>query len=269
LVSIRLLYRDWQKLPDYKGNVVSIDGHEESEEKEKGEEKEKTPTRVQLTKAPQYVRSGAQSRSIPVTCGVKCVRVQNTSKVDLSFDAVVQAGELIVVSRVADKWLEKAEKQFLAAIKVNRLDSPERHWRQRTSGESESKAKQRISGESAADYCKIHPRAQEICNLFDPLLLKSQARLLSADSKALSEACQAVGACDHDFLVKFVMLRAAKPINSPLHIKLIVREAAANWEKVRNLPVGQQIPPKPVKRTSLVQRALDESRRRLEKYGEL
>jgi hypothetical protein len=270
-VSVELLYRTWRTLPDYKSNVVSIDGSEDEDEA-KDESKAKEATRVELTKRPQPARAGKSSRSIPVRCGVKAFRFQNDSVVDLSFTAVVQAGELVLSSQVPDAWMKTAAKRIAQSNGINNLTSATRHGRREPfaspspkpgdkSG-SEGKAKQ---GSTSQNQPPSHPRADEICNLFDPILLKSQSRLLSADPKALSEACQAVGSTDHDFLVHFVMTRAARPINSPSHVKHIVAEAARNWEKVRNLPVGQRIPAKPQQKAGFVESTKAEILRRLQK----
>lgn len=240
VVSIRLLYRAWEKLPDYKPNVVDISTGEEFEEEE-GEQETKQGSRVELTKRPQPARAGKASRKIPVKCGVKSIQLQNNSVVDLSFTAVVQGGDLILSSQVPDQWLKKALKQV--TVQTNGTNHIEKPSPTCTSGSFASSSPNDPANGKATDKRSKseHPRAKELSNLFDPLLLKSQAKLLSTDPIALSEACQAAGATDHNWLVKFILGRGERgPIKSPKHCKHILEEAARNWEKVKDLPAGQQ-----------------------------
>jgi hypothetical protein len=126
MVSLRLRLREWPSLPDYKPNVVDISTGDEYEEEAKDEDKEKEASRVELTKRPQPARAGKSSRSIPVTCGVKAFRFQNDSVVDLSFTAVVQAGELVLSSQVPKQWLKTAAKRIARSNEINDLTSPTR-----------------------------------------------------------------------------------------------------------------------------------------------
>jgi hypothetical protein len=71
--------------------------------------------------------------------------------------------------------------------------------------------------------------------LFDPILAASGARLLSGDSASLQAACEAVADCEHNFLVKFAIQRAERPVKSPLHVKTICAEALASWKASRVL----------------------------------
>ena len=75
-----------------------------------------------------------------------------------------------------------------------------------------------------------------MASLFDPILLRSCQRSLSADQVAFDQALAALGDLPHDFLVKFVIQRAERPISSPKVCVSILKEARANWEKVEALP---------------------------------
>lgn len=228
IVSLRLLYRDWEKLPDYQSSVVDISTGEEVGEEEAKDEQQAKHERVELTRKPQAAPAGKLSRKIPVTCGVTALRLQNDSIVDLSFTAVVQAGELILSSKVPDAWLKDAAKRIGVLNETNNLGAPKRHGcrvdspivRHESKGEDKRKKSE-------------HPRAVELSRLFDPLLQKSQSRLLSADPIVLSVACQAIGNTDHNFLVHYLMNpkgRGSRPISSPKVIPAILRECRQNWE---------------------------------------
>jgi hypothetical protein len=75
-----------------------------------------------------------------------------------------------------------------------------------------------------------HPRAAELAKLFDPILSRCRAGILSVEPIAWQAACEAVQDCDHDFLVHFAVQRAERPIKSPLHVKTICAEALASWK---------------------------------------
>ena len=109
----------------------------------------------------------------------------------------------------------------------NDLQSSARH-RSSEIAKSEEKAKGRTKGEQ--------PRAAELASLFDPILLRSCQRSLSADQVAFDQALAALGDLPHDFLVKFVIQRAERPISSPKVCAAILREAVANWRQAEELP---------------------------------
>jgi hypothetical protein len=58
----------------------------------------------------------------------------------------------------------------------------------------------------------------------------------------LVAACEAVGDCDHNFLVHFAVQRAERPVKSPLHVKTICAEALASW-KASKVISGAGLPP--------------------------
>lgn len=245
-VIITLLYRGWEALSDYKPEVIDISTGEEVEEEEAEEAKDSQPT--QITKKPVKVKAGGTSKPLPVNCGVKTLRYEITGPVDVEFSAVVQKGELLVTSRVSDEWLERAQKENARSNQINNLNSPARH------GCRDEKAKvthqpaitkKRTQGE-------IHPRAVEICSLFDPLLAKWQTRLLSLDPVALKSACDAIGDTPGNYLIEFLNKgkspRAAREIKSPAHVAAICKEAKGNWQKHGTIPVAPETPEEEGKR---------------------
>ena len=224
VVSIELLYRNWEVLPDYK-NVVAIDtGVPIEDETTVDDEKAKESMRVELTKVPVACKAGGQSKGVKIDCGVKTFYLVNPSVVDLMITAVVQAGDLVITTKVPDEWLQKAVKRGMVANDFNELDAATRHGRHPVS------SKQGNSVTEKPGNSVTHPRAPELVKLFDPLLAASAARLLSGDPSSLLAACEAVGDCDHNFLVKFAIQRASSPVKSPLHVKTICAEALESWK---------------------------------------
>jgi hypothetical protein len=69
-----------------------------------------------------------------------------------------------------------------------------------------------------------------LVKLFDPILARSGARLLSGDSVSLRAACEAVADCDHNHLVKIAVDRAAREVRTPLHVKDICRDARESYD---------------------------------------
>lgn len=221
LVSIELLYRTWETLPDYK-NVVSIEtGEPEPEDTAIDEEKVKA-TRIELTKSPLACKAGVRSKGVKVDCGVKTFHLVNSSVVDLSITAMVQAGDLVITTKVPDEWLQEAAKRASLSNGINHLDSPPRH----PCGTPPANEGRPNPPQKRVD----HPRAAELVKLFDPILAKSASRLLSGDTQALLAACEAVADCEHNFLVKFAIQRAERPVKSPLHVKTICSEALSSWK---------------------------------------
>jgi hypothetical protein len=216
--SVFLLYRKWGKLESYAAwkirKVVAID-EDAAELAEDESAVEISKDAVHLTKKPQRIAPGRASRAVKVNVGVSSFRFQSTdSRVDLIHDAVIQSGCLIVSV---------------------------------TSPKGESEAKGEDKGKAGRHACRalptnegiqntptkegsafLHPRSKELVKLFDPILSASSAGLLSGDSASLKAACEAVADCDHEFLVKFAIQRAERPVKSPLHVPTICAEALAS-----------------------------------------
>ena len=215
-VSIRLMFRDWPTLPDYQPQERAGSSGGSAEPKET----------VELVKAPRRVKAGEYSEAVKIPCAVSSFRFQAGGAVDLAFTAVVKNGQFTVSTC---EVLAQGETKAKHSNVSNDLTSPSRHSGLETkSFKGEEKAKWRTTGE--------HPRAAELAKLFDPILLKSCGRSLSADQVAFDQALNALGDLPHDFLVKAVIQRAERPISSPKVCASILKEALANWRKGEALP---------------------------------
>ena len=224
-VSARLLYRTWETLPDYKSAVVTMaEPNEPVADPETVDESKPGNQRVTGRK-PVRLSAGAISKVFPVSCGVRTFRHKAEGPVDLEFSCVIQAGELLVVSRFPDDWKQKVQNESGRSNGINENTSFPRHG---CRGESEtvpSNAGTRIPAKKIIDS----PRAAELCRIFDPFLAHSGASLLSMDSsrKFCLEACQRVEDCDHDYLAKFVANRSK--IKSVVAVPDICAAAVASW----------------------------------------
>jgi hypothetical protein len=223
--SISLLYRKWGKLESYatwKGRrVVAID-ESAAELAEDEAPAEISKDAVHLTKKPQRTAPGRASRAVRVNVGVNSFKFQSTdSRVDLIHDAVIQSGCLIV-----SVTSQKGESEAKGEDKGN----AERHTCRALPANEGIKNTPTNEGSAIS-----HPRAAELIKLFDPILSKSAARLLSGDSVSLKAACEAVADCDHDFLVKHAIDRAAREVKSPLHVRDICADALRDWRASKAL----------------------------------
>jgi hypothetical protein len=225
-ITARLLYRQWEALPDYQPKVVEM--KPPTEEPEAVIEPEPKAAGYQLLtgKKPLTVRAGALSRAIPLTCGVKTVQFQSPGTVDILFECVIQAGEAVVKASVPDAWLESLQKRLSSPSVSNDLTPGTRHARR--------------GNDSNHSDVVIDPKAAELGAVFDPLLKKSQARLLSADSIALAAACAEYHGLNKQDLISFLTLgsdpRAARPISSPKACVAIIKEARLNYERSGSIP---------------------------------
>lgn len=221
LVSIELLYRGWEALPNYKSIVDIGTGKPVEDEPTDGDEKAKEHTRIELTKSPVACKAGGRSKGVKIDCGVQQFHLVNPSPVDLEITAMVLSGDLGITIKVPDEWLQNAAKRAAVSNDSNNLDSSPRHGR--------PSIPSNVGSTIPAKKIVDSPRAAELCKLFDPILARSASRLLSGDSSSLLAACEAVADCDHDFLVHFAVQRAERPVKSPLHVKTICAEALASW----------------------------------------
>jgi len=205
MVCIRLCFRDWPNLPDYQAPLKKNEPAETADD-------ESEPA-FKLLKTPCHVKVGNCSDAIEIAHPVTSFRLRAAGDADIAFTAEIRGGRFTVTTK---------------AVSVsNDLRSSARHASPEV-GKSEDKAKGRTTGE--------HPRAAELARLFDPILLKSCGRSLSADQVAFDQALNALGDLPHDFLVKAVIQRAARPISSPKVCASILKEAVANWRKGEALP---------------------------------
>jgi hypothetical protein len=243
-VAIRLKYREWESLPDYKPAFVEMPSSDDTVE-DLAEEDESKPGNQRVTgKKPQRIAAGALSKVFPVSCGVKAFRYRAAGPVDLDITAVIQAGELVVTSSVPDSWLEKLQNQKSTSNEINNLSSPPRHGRR-------------------GNETVKHERAAELMKLFDPLLGAAGAVLLAMDGPSLRAACEAIQDCDHDYLVHFVMQRAGRgPIRKPQYVEAVCREALQSWRASKVLD-NTGIKRVEKERGTPAERAIAAARRRL------
>ena len=169
-----------------------------------------------------------------MSCGVRTFRHKAEGPVDLEFSCVIQAGELLVVSRFPDDWREKVQNEIARSNGINENTPFPRHGCREDQPETAPK-----SPALTVD----HPRAAELIKLFDPLLAQGHVALLSSDLSSLSSACSAIQDCDHNYLVKFAMQRAARKIGSPRSVVAICKEALASWKASQVLDgAGAKLP---------------------------
>ena len=119
-VSIRLMYRDWQNLPDY--------APPDRPEPSPADQPEIPKETFNLVKSPQPVKAGQFSERVKVACAVSFFRFQAAGAVDLAFTAVVKGGEFLVTSReVVSKRNAQGEEQAKAPSGISKLDVQSRH----------------------------------------------------------------------------------------------------------------------------------------------
>lgn len=263
-VEARLKYRDWESLPNYKSAVVEMPTGEDDTEPLADQDESKPGNQRVTGRKPVRLPAGHISKAFPVSCGVKTFKHKAEGPIDLEFSCVIQAGELLVVSKVSDESLQKFAISNPRSNGINDNTSFPRHG---CRGESE--AIPTNEGRSVSPQKRVtHPRAAELVKLFDPILAKSAARLLSMDSASLLAACDAVADCDHDYLVHFSILRAERPVKSPLTIKTICAEALASWRESLKTGVLPEVKA-PGKKKGFVDDVMGVFERRLKRDGKL
>lgn len=246
---VKLLFRSWVSLPDYQpGPLVEPKAEEIAVDETLEQAEERQASRTVLTRKPVFGSAGKPTKPIKVECGVESLQFQ--SDLDAKWSAVVQGGVLLVS---LEKWESRSGVKGLVG---NKGDTGKDPTRVSHLGKSISNAETVAFGsrtgrtverdtESAANRGPAldarrrtgspaveHPRAEELTKLFDPLLLRFH-KTLSGDSQSLQLACEAITKVHHDFLVKAVIERAARPIQSPRAAVKICEEVAHNWEKLQ------------------------------------
>jgi predicted ArsR family transcriptional regulator len=230
--AFRLLYRGWQAIPDWSEWIKT---HSPVEPKPE-------PEAPAVESEPRFratVQHGSQSKPFRLNCAVQSFQLENRGKLDFKFEALVKAGVLVLAASEIAKRMkgeEAGEEKANTSIDSTSSKAHERHGRHPGFASSSPKINpaRRTQGE--------HPRAEELSALFDPLLLRSCGKSLSADPVALQSACEAAGAVDHDFLVKWVVDRFERPVKAPKHCKAILQECRENWEKMKDLPPIRKLP---------------------------
>jgi hypothetical protein len=231
------LFRGWASLPDFRPGPVEEPKIEP--EVSSDEEIAKDPNRTEVTRRPVHVAAGKRSKAIPVTCGVASIQFE-ASNFDAECSAVVQGGVLLVtlagwVNGLLNQKEINAKPRHGCRIFTDGSEANQVN----TGGQSSQKGRGRQSNGTSPVQ---HPRAAELCSLFDSFLLKSCGKSLSGDSVALLAACEAIQDVDHDFLVKVVVERASRPISSPRAAVAICKEVAHNWKKAKGLPPERKLP---------------------------
>jgi len=227
MVCIRLCFRDWPNLPDYQPPPAK-----QNESQAPDDDSEPA---CKLLKTPCHVKAGAYSEPLDIALPVNSFRLRVAGDSDIAFTAEIRGGRFTVTTK---------------AVSVsNDLRSSARHASPENF-KSEVKAKGEVKANNGGEVKAKHQRADELARLFDPILLRSCQRSLSADTVAFDQALDALGDLPHDFLVKFVIQRAERPISGPKVCASILKEARANWEKVKSLPAAQRIPPQSAKNKS-------------------
>lgn len=226
-IEARLKYREWETLKDYKSAVFQMDEPDTDVAVDPESVDETKPGNQRVTgKKPVRLAAGAVSKVFPVSCGVRSFRHKSEGVVDLEFSCVIQAGELLVVSKVPDDLAEKIAKENGRSNGINENTSFPRHG---CRGESEA-IPPNAGKVNPLKKTVEHPRAAELVQLFDPILARSGSRLLSGDNESLKAACLAVGDCEHNFLVKIAVERAARPLASPSVVHKVCADALASWK---------------------------------------
>jgi len=269
-IEARLKYRDWEALPDYKSAVLEMPVTDEAEELSEADEAKPGNQRV-TGKKPVRLAAGALSKVFPVSCGVKTFRHKAEGPVDLEFSCVIQAGELLVVSRFPDDWQEKVWNSQPRSNRINENTPLSRHGCREDLAPIPSNRGSQITpreGKVDSPPAVVHPRAAELISLFDPILAASAARLLSGDPQSLRLACEAVQDCDHNFLVKFAVQRASAPVKSPLHCKTICAEALQSW-RASSEPGAHRPPQKSGGKVGFAEGVLADVARRLARDGKV
>lgn len=180
------------------------------------------PGTVQVTKKPRKVKAGKPEKPVPVNCGVRSYRMElvESDSLDVSYTAAVHSGEFVATVCVPK---QKAPKSKLRAKPLNSTTSG-----QRVGHTCPTNAKSApIRGDGAGG---IHPRAKELSVLFDTILVKYRANILSADHAALKAACDQVGDIPYKDLAVFVHQRARRGGWHPTMCAAVVKEAVANWK---------------------------------------
>ena len=253
--SISLLFRKWGELDSFavwkRRQVVAIDATVDEPEESDNDLTEVSHDAVHLTKKPQTVRPGRASRALKISVGVREMSFENTSEtVDAVFQSVVTSGRLVVSatfrkgeSEAKGEVKEKVARHACREVPANEGTLP-----------------------IPAKEC-IHTRAAELVKLFDPFLSRCHVGLLATDPTTLQSACEAVSDCDHDFLVKFVVNRAARPVKSSGAVTGICADALASWKASKILD-GTRLAA-PAKKQGFADGVLADVARRLKRDGKV
>jgi hypothetical protein len=267
--NITPLFRSWASLPDYKAGPVE-EPEPEAEQPAENDPAKAAGERTVLTAKPVRCAPGRPSKPIKVPCGI--VTLQFLDDIASEFSAVVEPGGALLVSRRTWKASDGVVGLPNSVKQTKEMDAVPRQGcrgngnsQERIEGEKRIEGEQVTGGQSSPggrgsqsrqgippvqkqarqpqpDITSYHPRSKELADLFDPFLLKSCGKSLSGDHTALLAACEAIQDTDHDFVVKCVVDRAARPISGPRAAVAICKEIAHNWKKAKDLPAAKKLP---------------------------
>lgn len=213
----------WASLPDYKtwlaSNLHEVD-ETENQEPDSDDPAQQDAGDWRL-KAPIKVSPGQATKTHKIECGVKSFRV-NPPKVgpEFIYDCRIKGGEFVLSLEFTGNPVPKTGETEANEKRHTRRDftTPSPTFRQSL---GEQKAKQQ-----ALDLSKIHPKASKLCEIFNPLLMKSQQPMLESNLTALQSACEALGDFGINELIEYLGKgRARRALASPRHVALIIGDA--------------------------------------------
>ena len=238
--SITPLFRHWEGLPDYKPAPVLEPEAESGDEPVAEDPAQNAKETTHITREPVYVRAGKQSKRFPIACGVAAFQMEVKGRIDAECSAVVKDGVLRVVlegkwdgktlggSTLQEKGLGEKPRQG-CRISPNATES------------KQTKSERRNLGEQLAKFAKLHPRAEEISALFDPPLLNSCRKSLSADLSCLRQACELLTDVPATYISECLAERAGREFKLS-HVRAFCQEVSHNYKKVKDLPESKKLP---------------------------
>lgn len=262
VLSLRLV--EWAKLPDYKdwlkSNIQLVEEPEVTEDT--GEREAKDATHVRLLKAPAPVRPGKTSRPLKIEVGVRefsldCSNLPSLP-CDLLYDAQIKSGQLLV------------SLQFASKKEGERKANGKRHGSRTFTNPSPPVRQSTVNPGRRTQSEYSHPRASQICDIFNPLLAKSQQTMLEANPAALKAACEAIGDFAINDLLEFLGKgRASRELSSPRHVALIIGDAKKDAAARAKLPPGATAAASPKRKRGFVEAVLEDCAEEIREYGRL
>jgi hypothetical protein len=235
--SVTPLFRSWASLPDYKPAPVLEPDPEPEDEPAPEDPAQNAKQTTYLIKEPVFVRAGRKSKRVPVECGVSAFECEIQGKIDAACSAVVKDGVLRVILEA--KWDGKT--LGTSGLQIKGIKEKPRHPCRISPSETEGKRTKGERRSESENLSRIHPRASELCELFDPLILRWCGKTLSGDRQALLKACNAIGDTPHDVLVHDVVERSERTLK-PAHAESICKEIEHNWQRSKTLPPQKKLP---------------------------
>lgn len=231
------LFRTWASLPDYAPRPQTEPDSEPDDEPIPDELAAKAKQTTHIIESPVYVRAGKKSKRFEVPCGVAAFECQVKGKVDAECSAVVQDGVLRVILEA--KWDGKTLGND--SLKQKGIEENKRQIC-RSSPKATTGSGPKPSRRTESETARVcHPRADELAELFDPLIFRWCKKTLSGDPLAHRKACVAIGDTPHDELVRAAVERGGRTL-TPLHVPAVCKEIAHNWQKGKGLPQQKKLP---------------------------